>query len=235
VSADDLVTAIRSELAAAADPARAPQMQAYMKSVLPFYGAPMPVVRTTVRRLVREHPLASRHAWEEVVRRLFDEATHREERYAALAIAGNARYQTYQTMASLPLYRHLVVTGAWWDLVDDVSHRVGDTLLRERFDTSIVVRQWAREPDIWLRRSSIICQRGHKSATDTELLAEVIEVNVEDREFFLRKAIGWALREYAKVNPAWVLAFVRSRETTLSKLSRREALKHLAEAAGSSY
>ncbi|OMQ14038.1 DNA alkylation repair protein, partial [Modestobacter sp. VKM Ac-2676] len=88
-----------------------------------------------------------------------------------------------------------------------------------------VLRGWARDPDRWLRRSAVIAQLGAKARTDTALLAEVIEVNAGDPEFFVRKAIGWALRDHAKTDPAWVRRFLAEHE--LGPLSRREAAKHL--------
>jgi 3-methyladenine DNA glycosylase AlkD len=90
-----------------------------------------------------------------------------------------------------------------------------------------VVRSWSVDPDLWLRRASIICQLGFKDRTDPELLSEVIIPNLSDREFFIRKGIGWALREYARTDPDWVRAFVSEHDAAISPLSRREALKHL--------
>jgi 3-methyladenine DNA glycosylase AlkD len=84
---------------------------------------------------------------------------------------------------------------------------------------------WTRSDDRWLRRASIICQLGMRDQTDVELLATAIESAMGDRDFFLRKAIGWALRDYARTNPAWVRSFAETHQ--LSPLSRREALKHL--------
>jgi 3-methyladenine DNA glycosylase AlkD len=204
-------------------------MQAYMKSAMPYYGVPVPDVRSMVRRLLRESPdsVASRRSWESVIRRLFDEASHREERYAALAVAGSRGSAPYQTRESLPLYEHLLVEGAWWDVVDEVSHRVGDVLRADRAATTAVVRRWAEADDLWLRRCSIICQLGHRDETDLGLLTFAVDANLEDSRFFLRKAIGWALREYARTDPPWVLEFVESRAGRISPLSRREALKHL--------
>jgi len=90
-----------------------------------------------------------------------------------------------------------------------------------------LIRGWSKDPDRWLRRSSIICQLRFKERTDVELLTEVIDANLADREFFVRKAIGWALRQYARTDPDWVRAFVLARDGSLSPLSRREAMKHL--------
>ncbi len=226
---DGFVDRIRVELQRLADPERAPQMQAYMKSAMPYYGVPVPIVRSTVRRLLRESPeaITSWPSWCTVIRRLFDEASYREERYAALAVAGAPRFAPYQTKETLALYEQLVVDGAWWDFVDEVSHRVGEVLCADRATTTVRMREWAVHPDLWLRRSSIICQLGHRETTDLDLLTFAIDANLEDTRFFLRKAIGWALREYARTDPSWVLSFVEARATRISPLSRREALKHL--------
>ena len=89
-----------------------------------------------------------------------------------------------------------------------------------------MMRVWAVDRDLWKRRTSIICQIGSKSATDRTLLTYAIDRNADDRDFFIRKAIGWALREHAKVDPGWVRAFVASRDGALSGLSKREALKN---------
>ena len=89
------------------------------------------------------------------------------------------------------------------------------------------VRRWSVDPDRWLRRSSIICQLGARTSTDRALLADVIDANLADREFFVRKAIGWALRQYARTDPDWVRSFVAARRAALSPLSYREAVKHL--------
>lgn len=232
VAADrTLIDAVRHGLAAAADPSRAPAMQAYMKSALPFYGVPAPAARKVFRTVLRAHPLADRATWEDTVRALWAEATHREEWYAALALAGDRAYRCHQDPAALPLYEHLVVTGAWWDVVDDLAvHKVGPILLSYPGPTRPVVLGWSRAEDLWLRRTSIICQLMAKDRTDPDLLAACIAPSLDDRDFFLRKAIGWALRQHARVDPDWVRAFVDAHADRLSTLSRREALKHLGAA-----
>jgi 3-methyladenine DNA glycosylase AlkD len=229
----DLVTDLRRRIAEAADPDRAPAMQAYMKSTLPFRGVGSPVLHRICREAVAQHPPLDRVAWEDAVRELWDDARYREERYAALAVAGDRRYRGHRDLASLDLDRHLVVTGAWWDLVDAVATRhVGDVLERHRVDATPVVRAWADEDDLWLRRTAVLAQLKHREATDTTLLREVLEANLEGsahgREFFIRKALGWALREYARTDPAWVRDFVHEHADRISALTRREALKHLA-------
>lgn len=227
-----LVEALRAGIAEAADPERAPRMQAYMKSEMPFRGVSAVPLRRVYRGVFARHRLEGRTSWEAAVRTLWDEASFREERYAAVALTGHRYYREHQDLATLDLYRHLVVTGAWWDFVDDIAaHRIGPLLAAFPTPMTPVVRSWAGDDDLWVRRTAILCQLARKEATDPALLAEVVEANLEGTvfggEFFIRKAIGWALREYAKTDPGWVLSFVEHHSEQMSGLSRREALKNL--------
>ena len=220
------VDAVRRGLAELADPARAPGMRAYLKSEMPVRGVSLPGLRRLLQALLGERPPPSVGTWRATVEELWRDAAYREERYAAIALTGWRGARAWQTPDLLPLYDELVVTGAWWDLVDEVAiHRIGPLLRSDRTLVTPVVRRWARDPDRWRRRTAVICQVGAKAATDLELLAEAIEANAADRDFFLRKGIGWALREHAKTDPAWVARFVAGHQ--LSPLSRREALRHL--------
>lgn len=227
-----LVQAIRAALAAAADPDRAAGQQRYMKSAMPYRGLTSPALRATLRPILSDtsYELTDPGTWEATVRTLWDEAAYREERYAALAVAGHRRYRHFRDVATLPLYAYLARSGAWWDFVDDIAtHHVAPVLMADRPGATPVVRAWASDDDLWVRRTAILAQLPAKHETDTALLAHCLEANLPGSEFgaefFIRKAIGWALREFAKTDPAWVLAFVAAH--TLSPLSRREALKHL--------
>ena len=224
MSAAPLVSQIRNALRAAADDDRAPRMQAYMKSVMPYLGVPMPAVRAITKAALRAHPLHTLDELEAVVRTLWDEATFREERYAASGLLA-AKVATGR-LELVPLYEHLATTGAWWDHVDDLAHRIAELHDAHPDETAAVVRRWSTADDFWLRRLAIISQLGRRDRVDPVLLSVVIEPNIADREFFIRKAIGWALREYARVEPDWVRRFV-AEHPGLSGLSRREALKHL--------
>lgn len=127
----------------------------------------------------------------------------------------------------MPLLRHLVVTGAWWDHVDVAAqHLVGVALRAHRAERTPVLRDWAHDDDVWIRRTAVICQLGATAETDVDLLRYAIEVNVEDRTFWLRKGIGRALRGFARTDPDWVRAEAARLWDRLSGLPRREALKH---------
>jgi 3-methyladenine DNA glycosylase AlkD len=222
-----LLTAVRAGLADIADSRKAPEMQRYMKSEMPYRGVASPERRTLGRRLFAEYPLSTVEEWRGTVLSLWRDAEYREERYLAIDLTGHQRYAAWQTPDLLPMYEELIVTGAWWDYVDEVANRrVGPVLLAHRDVVDPVMRRWATDPDLWHRRTSIICQLGAKEDTDTDLLTYTIEANLDDRDFFIRKAIGWALRQFARAEPGWVRAFVEA-HPTLSPLSRKEAMKHL--------
>ena len=201
-----MVDDVRAALAAVADPAKAAPMQAYMKSTMPNLGVQKPARVAALRSVLRDHPLPDRRTWEDTVRLLWDEATYREERYAATDLARHRTYVEWATHpGSLELFDHMIVSGAWWDHVDEMSIRLVGPLLRAHPEQVVAaVRRWSRDPDRWRRRAAVIAQIGSRDATDTALLAECILANVDDADFFLRKGIGWALREHAKTDPDWV-------------------------------
>lgn len=219
-----LVARIRRDLERAGDHARAPGMQAYMKSALPFHGVRVPQVRTIARAAARAESALQLDTLVAAAYELFDHATHREERYAALALVALPPARGKAEL--LPLHEHFATVGAWWDIVDETAHRVAELHDAHPRHTAEVVRRWSTRDDLWLRRLAIISQLGRRDRVDVLLLTDVIEANVTDREFFIRKAIGWALRDYARWDPQWVQVFV-SNHDHLSPLSRREALKHL--------
>ena len=229
----DLVDTIRAELARHADPARAAGQQRYMKSTMPYRGLTAPQLTAVLRPILADpgFRIADRDGWEATIRTLWDEVAYREEWYAAIALARHRTYRPWVDSESMPLWRHLVVTGAWWDVVDEVAtHLVRDVLEGSPDVEGLRLREWAVDDDLWLRRTAIICQLGRKDRLDESLLADAIEPNLADRDFFLRKAIGWALRDHARIAPDWVRAFVDAHAGELSGLSRREATRHLADA-----
>ncbi|HEY7595037.1 MAG TPA: DNA alkylation repair protein [Actinophytocola sp.] len=222
-----LLTAVRAGLAELADPRKAPDMQRYMKSAMPFRGVSSPDRRVLGKRLFEEYPLSSVDEWRASILSLWRDAEYREERYLAIDLAGHRRYAAWQTPDLVPMYDEMIVTGAWWDFVDELaSRRIGPLLRAHREVLTPVMRRWATDADLWRRRTSIICQLQSKEDTDTGLLTYSIEANMGDRDFFIRKGIGWALRQFARTEPAWVRAFVDA-HPRLSPLSRREAMKHL--------
>jgi 3-methyladenine DNA glycosylase AlkD len=239
------IEALRAELKRRGDPARARAQQAYMKSAMPFCGVTLPQCRTVFRALMKPLTFASFSDLDALVRETYGKATHREERYAALALLGLKQARAFRTLEAVPLYEWLIVEGAWWDLVDEVATHYPAALLKRepraikapRGDDAggmaNVLRRWSRSDDLWLRRAAIIAQVLSHEDTDLPLLFEVIEPALHEKEFFLRKAIGWALRAAARDFPRQIRAWVDRNADRLSGLSRREAEKGLARALGS--
>ncbi|CAI9404513.1 DNA alkylation repair protein [Nocardioides sp. T2.26MG-1] len=223
-----LVDAIRTVLADAGDAQRAVDQQRYMKSAMPYRGVSSPELTALLRPLLKAYDPGDRESWEATVRALWDGAEHREEWYAALAVARHRRAARWLDAGSLDLSRHLAVTGAWWDVVDVVAvHLVGAALRADRAAVAPVVRAWATDEHLWVRRTAVLCQVGAREDVDRDLLRVAVEANLADGSFWLRKAIGWALRDLARTDPAWVRAEVERLDARLSPLSRREATKHL--------
>jgi 3-methyladenine DNA glycosylase AlkD len=222
IDSNDLVTAVRARLRTAADPSLAPGQQAYMKSEMPFLGVRVPQVRRLVREIARGQRSAD--VLRAAAERLWDGATHREERYAALALLALRPLRGDPSLAGL--LERFARSGAWWDLVDEIAHRVADLHDAHPAMTAELVRRWSTEESMWVRRLAILGQLGRRDRVDRDLLADVIEPSLEDPEPFVRKAIGWALREVSYVDPDWVGAYVDAHP--LSSLSRREALRGIA-------
>jgi 3-methyladenine DNA glycosylase AlkD len=203
-------------------------MQQYMKSAMPYLGVTAPEVRAVCKQVFAAHPLPTAAAWRRDVLALWRGARHREERYGAIALSGDRRARAFQTPAVLPMYEEMIVTGAWWDYVDEIaSHRLGPLLRGHPQPMRRAMLAWSRGADLWKRRSAILCQLGFKAETDTALLYACIEPSLGSTEFFLRKAIGWALRQYAWTDPREVARYVRAHRRVLSPLSQREALKNV--------
>jgi 3-methyladenine DNA glycosylase AlkD len=216
---------VTTALTAQANPEKAAGMQAYMKTDMPFYGVQKPARVPIARQLVKEFAPTNHDEYTALVLGLWD-LPHREEKYLALDVAEH--FLSFVDGTSLPLYRRLIVEGAWWDFVDEVAtHLVGHLVVHGPRENWPEVDTWIDQPDMWLRRSVIICQVGAKERTDPARLFAFCEARIEEKEFFIRKAIGWSLREYAKTDPEAVAKFAMNNRDRLSGLSFREATKHI--------
>lgn len=218
---------VQSALRAHADPEKAAPMQAYLKTDMPFYGVQKPGRAPIVRRLIREWPPGDREGYERLVLALWG-LPHREEKYLAQAVA--AAHERFIVPASAPLYGRMIVEGAWWDLVDEAAVRLVRPLVVNHPDGAWpTVDSWVDDEDMWLRRAAVICQVGAKERTDPDRLFGFCERRMAEKEFFIRKAIGWALRDYARTDPRAVADFAVANRGRLSGLSFREATKHIGD------
>jgi 3-methyladenine DNA glycosylase AlkD len=223
-----LIRALRKALRELADPAKAPVMQAYMKSEMPYLGIQATPFRKATKRVLVANPVDSFEDWRDTAQALWRGARYREERYAVIELVGHRSYEKFRTLKALPLYEEMITTGAWWDYVDSIaSHRLGELLRRYPKELRAILLKWAVSDDLWKRRSAILAQLGFKGHTDLKLLYECMRPSLARPEFFLRKAIGWALRQHAWTDAKEVVRFVKAHEKELSPLSKREALKNI--------
>ena len=205
-----------------ADKDMAKGKQAYMKNLFPFFGIKTDDRRTITKAYFKEKGLLDETTLYEVVRELW-ELPNREYQYAGQELLHFHR-KTF-TIDTIKCIEHCITHKSWWDTVDALNTLAAGVYF-EKFPKKIssITGRWNRSDDIWLNRSSLLFQLKYKQKTDTTLLASYIETLAPSKEFFIRKAIGWILREYAKTNPDWVREFVDS-HSELSGLSKREALK----------
>jgi 3-methyladenine DNA glycosylase AlkD len=200
-------------------------MAAYMKTDMPFYGVQKAGRSEIARALVSRFDISTQRQYERVVTRLW-RLPHREEKYMAVQVAQH--YHDFIAPPSLPLYEKLIREGAWWDFVDTIAIRlVGEVLLTCRRTTRALMDEWISDADLWIRRTALISQIGHKERTDHRRLFRYCRQRAAEREFFIRKGIGWALREYSYTAPERVLRFLQENADRLSGLSFREGAKAL--------
>jgi 3-methyladenine DNA glycosylase AlkD len=214
---------IRLSLESSRDEVRAVPMRAYMRDQFAFLGIPAP--RRT--KLVRAGLLASQALKKPIDEALVLELWGLNEREFQYAACDYLAWQRKKLQAHhLALLERLITEKSWWDSVDSLVHNVGAISLRFP-ESHPTLERWAQSENFWLRRAAILHQLGSKTNTDELRLFKFVLDNSQDSEFFIRKAIGWALREHSYTNPEGVRNFVLEHQNKLSTLSKREALKGL--------
>ncbi|MBP6379213.1 MAG: DNA alkylation repair protein [Sphingorhabdus sp.] len=203
-------------------------MQAYMKSAMPYMGVASADMRRTSKAVFAGLEYANADDWRTDILAIWRGAHYREEYYAAIELAGMRYARPFQRIAALSMYREMIESGGWWDTTDAIApYRLWDILEAERDFMRKTMLLWAKDDNMWVRRSAILCQLHAKAKMDLDLLYACIEPSIASKEFFLRKVIGWVLRQYARTDPDEVRRYVAANEERLSPLSKREAMKHL--------
>ena len=207
---------------AKSDAKRAEQNKAYMKHKFSFIGIITADRRFITKEIVKLFPFNDIKSVSNVVKILW-QMDQREYHHAAIDIL--AHYHKLWQPDIIELIEYCLLNHSWWDSVDNLNIACVGRYFSMFPNALDITTRWNNTDDIWLQRSSIIFQKPYKKKTDSKLLAAHILKVAESKDFFVRKAIGWALREYAKTNKEWVIDFVAS--NSLHSLSRREAMKHL--------
>lgn len=200
-------------------------MQNYMKNLFSYYGVRSPERRKIFAEIFKKWGLPSKETYKEQVLAMMNHPK-REMHYSAIDLAIKCQ-KKYSTADDEPFIHELLCTNSWWDSVDGIAPNIlGFHLKKYPTQVKNVMETYKKTDNIWLHRSCILFQLKYKKDTDKELLFDLCKHFGSSKEFFIQKGMGWALREYAKVNKQLVYEFVEN--TPLSNLSKREALKHKA-------
>jgi 3-methyladenine DNA glycosylase AlkD len=217
------LTPLKQAFEKAANEKEAKGMKAYMLNQFEFYGIKTPQRDVLVKAFLKTERIQQYNALEKTVKYMWSQE-EREWQYAAIDLL--ASHIVLWRASTINLIEYCLTHKSWWDAVDGI----GSDWLPKYFSLFAeqqipVTQKWNRSNNMWLQRSSILFQRSYKKNTNTQLLAEYILYHQSSKEFFIQKAIGWALREYSKTNPEWVLAFLSKNE--IAPLSKREAIKRI--------
>jgi 3-methyladenine DNA glycosylase AlkD len=218
------ITELENTFAAISNAENALPMAKYMKDLFPFYGIKTDERRAILKSVCKKHQAeidsnVRTIAWELFLKK------ERELQYCGIEIIMKSLKNNY-IIEDIVWIEQLLITNSWWDTVDTISKYILGSYLKQ-FPTEIatVVQRFSNAENMWLNRSVILFQLGYKSTTDFNLLQSLCIQHSHSNEFFIRKAIGWALREYAKTDPDAVRKFVF--ESNLKPLSKKEALKNI--------
>jgi 3-methyladenine DNA glycosylase AlkD len=217
------LTAIKKIYAANADATIAKGAKAYLLNQFEFYGIKTPLRRQICKEFYKANPIKDHHELTTLIKECFGEP-QRELHYFAIELLG--QHKKLWSKKTLPLIEWMITHNSWWDSVDSTNtHVISKFFLTYPEFTEEYTYKWNRSKNKWLQRMSILFQLVYHEKTNTALLTEYIEHCQLEEDFFIRKAIGWALRAYAYTDPKWVVQFVKA-HPQLSNLSKREALKH---------
>jgi 3-methyladenine DNA glycosylase AlkD len=214
---------IKKSYAANADATIAKGAKAYLLHQFEFYGIKTPLRRQICKAFYTTHPIKDHKTLTALVKECFAEP-QRELHYFAIELVGF--HKKLWSKQTIPLIEWMITHNSWWDSVDSTNSAViSKYFLQFPEAIELTTSKWNQSPNKWLQRMSLLFQLTYKDKTDIALLSKYIEHTELEEDFFIRKAIGWALRAYAYTDPLWVKNFVKT-HPSLSNLSKREALKH---------
>lgn len=217
------VVSIKEFVEQHADPAQALPMKKYMRDQFEYLGIKTPQNTALQKEFYKANGLPPLSDLDEILRDLWS-LPQREYQYVGMGLL--SKFEKQLRAEWIDTVEYLITTKSWWDTVDLIaSHTVGTHFKRFPKVREKYLKKWRKSKNIWLRRTAILFQLGYKQETDFDLLKAIISENLDSDEFFINKAIGWALRQYAYIDPKAVKKFVAA--TPLHPLSRREAMKHL--------
>ena len=201
---------------------QAQKMSKYMLNKFEYIGIKTPERREIFKIFFKEYKNEEKIDWE-FVNKCW-ENKYREFQYIAADYLKNMKDKL--TIDDIPKFKQLILEKSWWDTIDNLDMTIGALALKDS-NVNKILLEWSLDENIWLRRIAIDHQLLRKEKTDTELLEKILKNNLGQTEFFINKAIGWALRDYSKTNPEWVKNFIEENKEKMAKLSIKEASKYL--------
>ena len=201
---------------------QAQKMSKYMLNKFEYIGIKTPERRKIFKNFFSEYKNEEKIDWE-FVNKCW-ENKYREFQYVAADYLKNMKDKL--TINDIPKFKRLILEKSWWDTIDNLDMTIGALALKDS-NVNKILLEWSLDENIWLRRIAIDHQLLRKEKTDTELLEKILKNNLGQAEFFINKAIGWALRDYSKTNSEWVKNFIEENKEKMAKLSIKEASKYL--------
>ena len=201
---------------------QAQKMSKYMLNKFEYIGIKTPKRRKIFKNFFKEYKNEEKIDWE-FVNKCW-ENKHREFQYIAADYLKNMKDKL--TIDDIPKFKRLILEKSWWDTIDNLDMTIGALALKDS-NVNKILLEWSLDENIWLKRIAIDHQLLRKEKTNTELLEKILKNNLGQTEFFINKAIGWALRDYSKTNPEWVKNFIEKNRENMAKLSIKEASKYL--------
>ena len=201
---------------------QAQKMSKYMLNKFEYIGIKTPERREIFKNFFKEYKNEEKIGWE-FVNKCW-ENKYREFQYVATDYLKNMKDKL--TIDDIPKLKRLILKKSWWDTIDNLDMTIGALALKDS-NVNKILLEWSLDENIWLRRIAIDHQLLRKEKTNTELLEKILKNNLEQTEFFINKAIGWALRDYSKTNSEWVKNFIEENKEKMAKLSIKEASKYL--------
>ena len=201
---------------------QARQMSKYMLNKFEYIGIKTPERRKIFKNFFKEYKNEEKINWE-FINKCW-ENKYREFQYVGVDYLKNMKDKL--TIDDIPKLKQLILKKSWWDTIDNLDMTIGALALKDS-NVNKILLEWSLDENIWLRRIAIDHQLLRKEKTNTELLEKILKNNLGQNEFFINKAIGWALRDYSKTNPEWVKNFIEKNKEKMAKLSVKEASKYL--------
>ena len=201
---------------------QAQKMSKYMLNKFEYIGIKTPERREIFKNFFKEYKNKEKIDWE-FVNKCW-ENKYREFQYVSADYLKNMKDKL--TIDDIPKLKRLILKKSWWDTIDNLNMTIGALALKDS-NVNKILLEWSLDENIWLRRIAIDHQLLRKEKTDIELLEKILKNNLGQAEFFINKAIGWALRDYSKTNPEWVKNFIEEIKENMAKLSIKEASKYL--------